>query len=480
MKLLIFNFSFLILFSGCGIYKNYTRPAVETDGLYGEEYAADTVSFGSLIWSEVFTDPHLQKLIQTGLDNNTDLRIAYLKITEAQASLRSAKLSYLPSFNLTPSGSVSSFDGTKASKSYDLPLTASWELDIFGKLTNAKKQELVALEQSEAYRQAVQSQLVANIANAYYTLLMLDSQLEISRQTLKNWEENIRATRALKDAGQTNQAAVAQAEANKLGVEASVNDLQLQIREVENTLCSLLAQSPQDIQREKLEAQSLPNELSIGIPLQLLSNRQVCAEINLKCFIGIPLQLLSNRPDVMQAEASLKQAFYYTNEARSHFYPSITLSGNIGWTNSGGGMISNPGALLWETIGSLTQPIFNKGRNRARLNIAKAQQEQAQLTFQQTLLDAGIEVNNALTAWQNARQKVNIYENQVKQLEQAVTSTRLLMTHSNTTSYLEVLTAQQSLLSAQLNQVANRFGEIQSIINLYTALGGGRHAIVFP
>ena len=453
MKKIIIVVALACLMTSCGIYKNYTRPMVETDGLYGEEYiSTDTTSFGNLIWSEVFTDPHLQELIQTGLDNNTNLRIAYLKITEAQASLRSAKLSYLPSFDLSPSGSVSSFDGAKASKSYDLPLTASWELDIFGKLTNAKKQELAALEQSEAYRQAVQSQLVANIANAYYTLLMLDSQLEISRQTLKNWEENIRVTRALKEAGQTNQAAVAQAEANKLEVEASAHDLELQISEVENTLCSLLATTPQNIGRGKLEGQSLPNELNIGIPLQLLSNR----------------------PDVMQAEASLQQAFYYTNEARSYFYPSITLSGSMGWTNSGGGIISNPGALLWEAIGSLTQPLFNKGKNRARLNIAKAQQEQAQLTFQQTLLDAGIEVNNALATLQNARRKVNIYESQVGQLEQAVASTRLLMTHSNTTGYLEVLTAQQSLLSAQLNQVANRFEEIQGVINLYTALGGGR------
>lgn len=441
------------LMTSCGIYKNYSRATMETDGLYGEEYTtADTISLGNLIWSELFIDPYLQELIQTGLDNNTDLQIAYLKITEAQASLRSAKLSYLPSFNLTPSGSVSSFDGAKASKSYDLPLTASWELDIFGKLTNAKKQELAAFEQSEAYRQAVQSQLVANIANAYYTLLMLDSQLEISRQTLNSWEESIRVTRALKNAGQTTQAAVAQAESNKLEVEASVHDLELQIKEVENTLCSFLAMTPQNIQRGKLDKQSLPSELSIGIPLQLLSNR----------------------PDVTRAEASLRQAYYYTNEARSYFYPSITLSGNIGWTNSGGGIISNPGALLWETIGSLIQPVFNKGKNRARLNIAKAQQEEARLTFQQTLLDAGIEVNNTLATWQNAQKKVNIYESQVKLLEEAVTSTKLLMIHGNTTNYLEVLTAQQSLLSAQLNQVANRFREIQGIINLYTALGGGR------
>lgn len=449
MKKIIIAASFLLM-SSCGIYKNYTRPEVETDGLYGEEnITTDTISFGSLRWSEVFTDPILQRLIQTGLNNNTDLQIAYLKITEAQSSLRAAELSYLPSFSLSPQSTLTGFDGEKAGKSYELPLTASWELDIFGKLTNAKKQEQAVLQQSEAYHQAVQSQLIANIANVYYTLLMLDSQLEISRHTLKNWEKNIQVTHALKNAGQATQTAVVQAEANKLNVEASVFDLELKICEVENTLCSLLAQNPQGIERGKLEEQSLPNKFSLGIPLQLLSNR----------------------PDVMQAEAALKQAFYYTNEARSYFYPSITLSGSVGWTNSGGGIISNPGALLWQIVGSLSQPLFNKGANQARLKIAKAQQEQAQLTFQQMLLDAGIEVNNSLAIWQNACKKVDIYESQIRQLEQAVTSTQLLMTHGST-NYIEVLTAQQSLLAAQLNQVANRFEEIQSIINLYTALGG--------
>lgn len=452
MKKIIVMIPLVLTLGSCGIYKNYARPDVETDGLYGEEYAAsDTANFGNLSWQEVFTDPYLQELIRTGLDNNTDLRIARLRITEAQAALRSARLSYLPSFALSPQGNLSSFDGEKVSKTYELPVSASWEVDIFGKLTNAKKQELAALEKSEAYRQAVQSQLIANIANAYYTLLMLDGQLEISLRTLLNWEDNIRATRALMDAGQANKAAVSQAEAEKLGVEASIRDLELQVREVENSICSLIAENPRAITRGRLDRQSLPDELAVGIPLQMLSNR----------------------PDVMQAEASLKQAFYYTNEARSYFYPSLTLGGNIGWTNSGGGIVSNPGALLWQAVGSLTQPIFNQGKNKARLEIAEAQQEQAQLAFQQTLLNAGIEVNNTLTAYQNACEKVGLYEKQVERLESAVNSTKLLMRYG-TTNYLEVLTAQQSLLQAQLNQAANRFDEIQCIINIYSALGGGR------
>lgn len=442
-----------LLMSGCSVYKNYSRPEIDTDGLYGEEYeTSDTTNFGNVGWREVFTDPCLQEHIQSGLENNTDLNIARLRITESEASLRAARLSYLPSLALSPQGTISSFDGEKASKTYQLPVTASWEVDIFGKLTNAKKQEIASLEQSEAYRQAVQCELVANISNAYYTLLMLDSQLDISLLTLKNWEDNIRTTIALKAAGQSTQAAVAQAEGNKSSVEASIADLRRQIREVENTICSLLGQTPQTVNRGKLEEQTLSENLSTGVPLQMLTNR----------------------PDVYQAEASLKKAFYATNEARSNFYPSITLSGSLGWTNSGGASITNPGALLWQVLGSLTQPIFNRGTNKAKLEIAKAQQEEAKLTFLQTLLDAGIEVNNALTTYQTTQEKVSIYENQVEQLKSALNSTKLLMQYG-TSNYLEVLTAQQSLLQAELNQVGNRFDEIQSVINLYSALGGGRY-----
>lgn len=452
MKRIIIILSATLLLSSCGIYKPYTRPEVKTDNLFGENIeTSDTTSIGNLQWDEVFTDADLQQLIRKGLDNNTDLQVARLRITESEASLKAAKLSYFPSVSLNPQGTASSFDGSKATKTYQLPVSASWEVDIFGKLTNAKQQQKAALEQSEAYRQAVQTQLIASIANSYYTLLMLDRQLEITKQTATTWEENVKTMRALKQAGQSTEAGVSQAEANKLSVDASVIDLRRQITEVENALCSTLGETPHAITRGRLENQSLPETLSVGIPLQLLSNR----------------------PDVQSAEASLKQAFYATNEARSNFYPSVTLSGSAGWTNSAGAAITNPGALLWQVVGSLTQPLFNQGKNTARLKIAKAQQEEARLTFQQTLLDAGGEVNNALTLYQSAQEKVGIYEKQIGLLESAVNNTKLLMRHGSTT-YLEVLTAQQTLLQAQLTQVSNRFDEIQGVINLYQALGGGR------
>lgn len=445
-----------LLISSCGIYKSYERPEVKTEGLYrdtiqpgNEASQADTTSVGSLAWRELFTDSRLQTLIEEGLQQNIDLRIARLRVDQAGASLTAAKLSYLPSVSLDPQGTIGSFDKQQAA-TYQLPVSASWEIDIFGKLTNAKRKAKSALEQSDAYRQAVQSQLIGSIANTYYTLLMLDSQLAITRQTATYWQENIQTMRALKRAGQYNEAAVSQAEANSLSADASVLTLQQQIQEAENSLSTLLGRIPQSIARGQLGNQQFPQELSAGVPLQLLTNR----------------------PDVREAEYSLAQAFYATNEARSAFYPGITLSGSAGWTNSGG-IIANPGALLLQAVGSLTQPLFNKGKNRANLKIAKAQQEEATLTFQQTLLNAGAEVNNALTQFQTAQRRSALSQKQVTALQTTVRSTRLLMQHS-TSTYLEVLTAQESLLQSQLTQVSDRFDEIQSVISLYQALGGGR------
>lgn len=452
IKFLILNVSFLTLMSSCGIYTKYSRPEMRTENVFGEDVVAtDTTTIADLNWSEIYTDMFLQKLIQKGLKNNTDLQIARLRISQSQASLKTAKLAYTPSVSVNPSGTISSFDNQSTSKTYEIPVSASWEIDIFGKLTNQKRQSEATLEESEAYKQAVQSQLIANIANYYYTLLMLDEQLRVSQQTAENWERNVKTLRALKKAGETNEAAVSQAEANKCSVDASVFNLKVQITEIQNSLCALLGDVPQNIERGNLENQTFPQELSVGIPVQLLSNR----------------------PDVKSAETSLKKAFYYTNEARSYFYPSLNLSGMLGWTNNGGGVVSNPGALIWQAVGSLTQPIFNKGTNKARLEIAKSQQEEAKLTFQQTILDAGAEVNTNLAKYQTAKEKVALYEKQIQLLESAVKSTQLLMQHG-TINYLEVLTAQQTLLDAELSQISNRFDEIQSVINLYSALGGGR------
>ena len=452
MKKIIVLTTATALLSSCGIYTKYQPAETTPDNLYGEEVAVDdTTNFGNVNWRELFTDPQLQALIEQGLQNNTDLRSAQLQIEEAEAALMTAKLAFLPSFALSPQGTISSFDGGKATKTYTLPVTASWELDIFGRLRNAKQQAKALYAQSKDYQQAVRTQLIAGIANVYYTLLMLDEQLAISQQTEEAWKETVASTRALMDAGLANEAATSQMEAAYYSVQTSILDLKEQINQVENSLALLLAETPRRYERGKLADQRLPEDVAVGVPMQMLSNR----------------------PDVRAAERSLEQAFYATNQARAAFYPSIVLSGSAGWTNSAGSMIVNPGKFLASAVGSLTQPLFNKGQIMAQYRIAKAQQEEASLSFQQALLNAGSEVNDALVACQTSKAKTLLFEKQIQSLEKALESTSLLMEHG-TTTYLEVLTARQSLLSAQLSQTANRFTEIQSVINLYQALGGGR------
>lgn len=443
----------LLALSSCGIYNKY-QPATSVPGqLFGEDVATDDTSgnIGTLGWREFFTDTKLQALIEQALQNNTDLQSAHWRVEEARASLNAARLAYLPSFALAPQGTVSSFDKGKAMQIYSLPVTAAWEIDIFGRLTNAKRRAKAFYAQSQEYESAVKTQLIANIANAYYTLLMLDAQSGISKETKVKWEESVRVMKALKEAGQGNEAGLAQTEATYYSICTTVLDLEEQINQVENSLCLMLGETPKAIGRGSLEDQIIPQELSAGIPLEILANR----------------------PDVRSAELALAQAFYTTNEARSAFYPSITLSGSGGWTNNAD-VILNPGKLLLSAVGSLTQPLFNRGQNVARLKVARAQQEEAKLAFTQALLNAGTEVNNALKQTVTARDKADFYIRQIASLQKAVVSTRLLMKHGSST-YLEVLTAQQTLLTAQLTQVGNRFQEIQGTINLYQALGGGKN-----
>ena len=297
----------------------------------------------------------------------------------------------------------------------------------------------------------MQTQLVATIAGSYYNLLMLDCQLDISRRTAESWAEILRTYEAKKQVGEATEAAVAQAKASKLSVEASVLTLQKQIRVQENTLSALLGSVPRPIGRSTLDGQHFPDTLAVGVPLQLLERR----------------------PDVRQAEQTLAQAFYATGAARSAFYPGITLSGSAGWTNNVGTIISNPGSWLLSALGSLTQPLFDRGKNIANLRVAEAQQEEALLSFRQSLLKAGNEVNNALMQWQTANSRLKIISEQVESLQSAVDNTRKLMEYSNSSSYLEVLTARQNLLQAELTEANDRFDKIQGVINLYHALGGG-------
>ena len=444
-----------VMLASCGIYTNYERPAqavADMDSLYRPEARPDTTrSIATLRWEELFTDTCLQQLIRQGLAANADLAVARLQVEEAQAILRQSKLAYLPSVQLEPTGTLSSFDGQKTQKTYSVGASASWEIDLFGKLRNSKRQAQASLLASDAYRQAMQTQVVATVADSYYALLMLDEQIRITEQTAESWREYVRSLAALMQAGQADRATLAQAEASRLAAESSLLSLQQQAIEQENALCVFVGLTPRRLERGTMDGQHFPSHLSVGVPLDLLSRR----------------------PDVRQAEANLMQAFYATNSARAAFYPSITLSGSAGWTNSGGAAVANPGAWLLQAVGSLVQPLFNRGQNLANLKIAKAQQEEAVLQFRQSLLDAGNEVNNALAQWQTARERIRLDNGQVEQLTITLGDTELLMENSADTNYLQVLTARQSLLSAQLAVASDRYDEIQGVIELYHALGGG-------
>ena len=410
---------------------------------------SEKCAFDADAWRGIFADGQLKRLIAQGLEHNTDLNVARLRIDQAEATLKSARLAFLPSLAFSSTAGISTFGGSQAVKTYSLPLQASWQVDLFGRLKNAKQQSKMLVESSKAYQQAVQVNLIANIARSYYQYASLNAQLSLARQSVEIWDETVRTMKAFMEEGQYTDAAVSGAEASREQVRTTVLDLQQQMRETVNTIRVLVGDSTCSV----MITPSREN-LSTGLSLD---TRQ-----------AIPLQRLANRPDVRQAETNLAAAVYATKEARAAFYPSLTLSGTLGWTNSSG-IIVNPGKILLETIASLTQPIFQNGKLKADLAIKKSQQEEARLQFHQTLLNAGVEVNNALTQAQTYNDKSSLLENQVKALERTVKSTRLLQ-QNGSSNYLEVLTAQENLLSAQMSQLQNEYNKVAAQIALYQAM----------
>lgn len=446
------------MMSSCHIYKAYDRPeAITTSGIYRDPasatdtLASDTTNMGNLPWKEVFRDAKLQALIEEGLNNNVDVQAAALRVKEAKVMLTSAKLSYLPSINIAPQGTATSMDDGNYVKAYTLPAVASWEFDLFGKILNSKRGQKVAYQKSQYSQQAVRSSIICGIANIYYSLLMLDRQVAITTETSDIYKENVRVMEAMKTAGMTTEAGVAQMRAASNQVDASLIDLKRQVRETENSLAILLGRAPQTIERTTLDEQVMPEKL----------------------MAGVPLQLLENRPDVKMAEMTLAAAYYSTNQARAAFYPGLTITGTAGWTNGSNISVSNPGVFLMQAMASLAQPIFNKGKLIANLKVTKAKEKIAQMNYQQTILKAGKEVSDALFLFDCQNKKLENDKVRVEQLNKAVIATKALFQSASAT-YLEVLTSQQSLLSAQLSEVADNFQRIQAVINLYSAVGGGR------
>ena len=466
-KILFMSFAVLLL-SGCGLYTKYERPDVNTEGLVRDPLnPTDTLSvgkvvdgqwtmvngqdenFGNMPWRSVFTDPKLQELIQEGLEKNANLLNAALNVKMVDEQLKVAKLAFVPGFTFTPQGTISSWDGGKATKAYSLPVSASWSVDLFGNLLNQKRSAQMALLATKDYQVVVQTNLISNIANLYYTLLMLDRQVEIvnnmSELTKDTWEK-MKVMKETKIGYRST--AVQSAEANYYSVEAQKTDLLRQIREMENSLSLLIGQPAQTIARGTLEEQSLPTSFSTGVGIQMLNNRA----------------------DVHAAEMQLAGCFYDINTARSRFYPNITITGTGSFTNNNGAV--NPGKLLLSAVGSLVQPIFQHGQLVAGLKVAKLKYEEAYNSWQQSVLAAGSEVSNALVLYNSSAEKSAIEAKQIEVLQKNVEDTRALMASSSTT-YLEVIQAQSSLLSAQLSKVADDFHKMQAVVNLYQALGGG-------
>lgn len=454
MKRILYIIGCVTALSSCRIYSSYQRPdGLPTDSLFRDTTivsADDSLSFGDLPWEDVFGDPQLQELIRYGLAHNTDMQTALLRLDEAKAQLLSAKLAFLPALTLSPQGTLTSTDGSKTVKTYELPLQASWEVDLFGSLRNAKKGAQATLLQQQAYQQAVRSELIASIANHYYSLLMLDEQIDISSSTMEVWKDQVRLMEAKLKVGEENENAVTQARASLYELEATHNDLIRQQREAENSLCTLLGMTCRTVGRGKLSEQVFPETFQTGVPLRLLARR----------------------PDVVQAEMTLASAYYSVNQARSAFYPNLTLTGSAGWTNSLGQTITNPGGWILSAVASLTQPIFNRGKLISNLRVSKDEEQIALLGYKQTLLEAGQEVNDALYAVSSVRRTLDSHRKQCQELERSIVTAEALYRTGNAT-YLELLSARQALLSARLNVVTDGFTYCQSVISLYNALGGG-------
>lgn len=450
------------LLSACSITKKYERPTtLSTDKLYRDQASANSTTIADMPWQSVFKDEKLNALIQKGLDQNLNLKNAIENIVQSRAVLRQSKLAYYPTLNVDanitrnkqsqaglnfpPGININTLTTT-----HKLGLSSSWEIDVWGKLSSSKRAALASYLATDAAKQAIQTQLISDIANNYFLLLAYDKQLAITEATLASRIKNVETIKALKEGAIVTGAAVVQSEANQHAAEVLIPDLKQSIRETENAINILLGQAPGAIERGVLGTQIIPENIAVGMPSQLLHNR----------------------PDVRQAEFNFRVAFESTNLAKTYFYPSLTLTASTGFSNLElKDFFSN--SIFYSIIGGLTQPIFNQGLNKMRLTNAQSQQLQAYNNFQQSLLNAGQEVSNALYAYEMAVEKEDSREKQIEALEKAVDFTQQLLEYSSATNYTDVLTSEQNLLAAQLSGVNDNLQKLQAVVNLYRSLGGG-------
>ena len=452
--------------TGCGLYNKYEAKNEAPTDAFGATQditeASGGASLAQMSWREFFTDPHLQQLIEQVLANNTDLNSARIAVEKCEASLKAAKLAYLPSLYFVPQGTLASYDKSAFSKTYNLPLQLSLDVDVFGSITNKKRAAKAVLLQAQLGEEATRSNLISAVAQQYYMLLLLDRQMDILTQTDSLWNASLETEKSLFENGKAYSTAVNQLEASYLSVKTQIVDNRRNIRAIENALCRLMGVTPQPIARSHWLAAAEYHTTSAD--QRMFDNRYLR--------LGVPAQMLEQRPDIRMANAAMEEAFYNTQAARAAFFPSITLTAQGGWTNSAGGMVIDPAKTFLTLVGQLTQPIFAQGKIKANYKISQLTEENLKKQYVQAVIDAGNEVNEAMADCQAARDKYDFYHRQVEVLHEAYIGTHELMDNGKA-SYLEVLTAQENFLSAQLSEASNMFDGALAIIALYIALGGG-------
>ena len=437
-----------VALSSCGVFKKYT-PAQQP----AQDSLVMTVSGGD--WQTYITDPILQGHIRKALSNNVDYRSSQLAVQEADARLRAAKLGFLPTLALSPAsvgvvGTYTPGAGTSgATLTYQVPLSLNWGGEGFGTVTNRKRQAQVLLEQAEDNRAVAHANLVATMARVYTQLQLLDYQAVIIDSTELIWQQVLEMQRVLVKNGQAYSPSVGQMEASLLNVQIQRKQLLEQTHSLELMMCLLMNEEPHEVARSPWDS-------------------YVFEKWTIE---PIAAAQLSNRADVRAAERNVAAAFYQTNMAKAAFCPALSLSGLIGWTNNGG-IVANPGQLLMNAALGLAQPIFAGGKLKANLQIAKLQQQEAANRYAETMLRAGSEVNDAIFRCRSAQEQDDIYQRLLLTQRESYDGTRELMKKGKA-SYLEVLSAQESYLNAQLEDATNQYNGIISLIDLYVALGGG-------
>lgn len=447
-------FVIAVMLVSCKVTRSYQRPAdVVPADLYRTTNTADSNTIADIPWKQMFSDTILQALIEEGIHNNFDLKIAVARIKQAQANLRQSRLAFFPSVDAHAAATVQkpANNGVGLPEIYQLYGSASWEADIWGKLRSSKRAAVAALLQSDAYKKAVQTQLVADIATNYYSLMAYDAQLQVTLKTVDNRTKDVATMKQLKESDVVTGAAVVQSEANRYSAEVTLPDIKQNIREIENAISILIGKPPGDIKRDSLTNQQPTTDLKTGLPAELLANR----------------------PDVQEAEYQLRYYSELINVAKTYFYPALTITAQGGLSEGSLSNFFSASTLFGNVIGGLTQPIFNQGLNRQRLEIAKAQQEEYLATFKKTILSAGQEVSNALYDYQAATDKMVIRSQQINFLEKSVDYTKELLKYTANTNYTDVLTSEQSLLAAQLNSIGDKLQQLQAVVELYRSLGGG-------